>query len=195
MLRYQLQPGDIIAFYGTGFQSRVIEWVTFGPSHVGIVAEWDVTLPDGTIKTDLVLVESTTLCEHYCLHTRRLIRGVQVQWPSQRIEDYEGRAKLFRLTPDNELTRGQSRTLTTMLRHLVGTSYDLTGALWSGSRILKYIPWFGYSDRGTLFCSELIAKCLMKFGLLPLGNPGWYNPGSLLRTLLMCHSYQRGIPL
>lgn len=194
-LRYQLQPGDIVAFYGRDWRSLVIQFATFGPSHVGIIAEWELTMPDGTISHEMVLVESTTMCQHYCLHTQRLIDGVQVQWPSLRIDDYEGRAKLFRLSPDASLTPSQSTLLTTMLRRLVGTSYDMAGAFWSGSNFLKYVPWFGYSDGGTLFCSQLIAKCLMKFGLLPLGSPGWYNPGSLLRTLLMCNSYQRGVPL
>jgi hypothetical protein len=195
MLRYELQPGDIIAFYGRDWRSRIIEFATFGPSHVGIIAEWDVTRSDGTISREMVLVESTTMSPHYCLHTGQLIDGVQVQWPSMRIEDYDGRAKLFRLAPLNSLTSSQSQLLTLMLRKLIGTGYGMAGALWSGSRVLKYLSWFGYSDDGTMFCSQLIAKCLMKFGLLPLGNSGWYNPGSLLRTLLMCNSYQRGVPL
>src|SRR6185436_10032410 len=31
------EPGDLLLFYGRDFSSRVIEWATRGPSHVGIV--------------------------------------------------------------------------------------------------------------------------------------------------------------
>ena len=31
------EPGDLLIFYGRDFSSRVIEWATRGPSHVGIV--------------------------------------------------------------------------------------------------------------------------------------------------------------
>jgi hypothetical protein len=192
LLRNQLQPGDIIAFYGSDWRSRIIQWATLGPSHVGIVCEWH--LP-GDRAPQMVLVESTTMCNHYCLHTGRLIDGVQVQWPEQRIEDYEGRAKLYRARPEWALTDSQSKALTRNLRNVVGTGYDTPGAIWSGSRILKHLPFFGYSDGGTLFCSQMIAQCLMRFGLLPIGSPGVYNPGSLLRTLLMNLTYQRGVPL
>lgn len=191
----QLQPGDIVAFYGRDWRSLVIQFATLGPSHVGIIAEWELTHRDGTISREMVLVESTTMCNHYCLHTNQLIDGVQVQSPAIRVADYGGRAKLFRLAPDHTLTNSQSARLTKTLRDLVGKSYDLAGAFWSGTNLLKYLPFFGYSDGGTLFCSQLIAKCLMKFGKVPLGNAGCYNPGSLIRTVLSINTYQRGVPL
>lgn len=191
----RFQPGDIIAFYGSDWRSRVISVATRGPSHVGIVAQWE--LPDGfgSYRTELVLVESTTLCPRPCLVAGTQVDGVQVQYPGLRIQDYNGRAKLVRLSKHRTLLSDEVCKLTNHLHTWLGTPYDFRGALWSGTRVLKYVPWLPHNDLGSVFCSELIATALQRLSLLCVWNAGLFNPASLVNTLVRSGVYLPGVPL
>ena len=190
--RSRLEPGDILAFYGDGFSSRLIELVTWGPSHVGIVAKWEVPDIDGDWVSRIVLVESTSLCVRPCLVAGQHISGVQAQDPWQRIGDYNGQVRRYRLADHWTLGSDEEDLLTAMCRRWMGRSYDYRGALWSGTKILKWLPRLPYSDLGSLFCSELIAACLQRLGRLCVSNAGVFNPGSLVRTLVKSGVYLPG---
>lgn len=196
--RRQFEPGDIIAFYGSDWRSRVIELATWGPSHVGIVSEWPLDAPPsvGSYVIKHVLVESTTLCRHPCLETGKHFDGVQVQDPWNRIEDYQGRAKLFRLAPHRKLTDAQRDDLTAFLSDWIGRPYDMRGALWSGTKILKWLPRMPYSDLGSLFCSEMIVGVLQQLGHVCVSyNAGKFSPASMMWLLLESGVYLPGVPL
>lgn len=186
--------GDIIAFYGQDWRSRIIEAVTAGPSHVGIVCEWPMPATHGGYEIELVLIEATTMCERPCLIQGQRVNGVQAQWPRDRIADYDGHAKLFRLQEHRRLNEAKLDDLTDVASLFIGKPYDYRGALWSGTKILKYLPGLPYSDLGSMFCSEMIATCLQTLGLLCVTNAGRFDPGSLVRTLVKSGVYLPGVP-
>lgn len=188
--------GDILAFYGQDWRSRVISAVTAGPSHVGIIVEWPMpSSQHGGYDTELVLIESTTLCPRPCIERGVHINGVQAQWPRQRIEDYNGRAELYRLAEHWTLNEDEQDLLFELADEFLGKPYDYRGALWSGTRVLKYLPRMPYSDLGSLFCSELIATCVQRLGRLCVTNAGYFNPASLVRCLVKSGVYLPGVAL
>ena len=174
----QFQAGDILACYGGGWQSSVIRWATWGPSHVGIVAPISPDAPN-----NLVVFESTTLCNHPCVITGRKWNGVQAQRIQDRIDDYSGKVQRFSLMPAWDLSTDEAKFLSHILtKHHVGIPYDTSEAVISGTRVFKWSSFLPYPN-GNLFCSELVAFCLMRMCRMAQDNPARYNPASLLRRL------------
>jgi hypothetical protein len=185
------EPLDIAACYGTDPTSRAISWLTVspfaprrlrrGPSHVAVITNFH-EVP--------VWIESTTLCRHTCLVHGERIAGCQVHEPELRINDYlasGGHVDLYRLSPVDRLSSIESLLLSRILiRHFVGrnVTYDIGGALLSGTRLFKHTRLLPSADLNQLFCSELAAKVLMRLGRLNRDNPTKYNPGTLLRQLV-----------
>ena len=185
------EPLDIAACYGTDPTSRAISWMTAspfaprrlrrGPSHVAVVCHVE-GLP--------VWIESTTLCRHRCLVRHEKVAGCQVHPVETRINDYVtagGHVDLYRLSPVDRLSKIESNLLSRILiRHFVGrnVTYDVGGALLSGTRLFKHTRLLPSADLNQLFCSELAAKVLMRLGRLNRDNPTKYNPGTLLRQLV-----------
>ena len=185
------EPLDIAACYGTDPTSRAISWLTAspfaprrlrrGPSHVAVICHFH-EMP--------VLIESTTLCRHSCLIHGERISGCQAHQPEIRINDYlsaGGHVDLYRLSPVDRLSNSESELLSRILiRHFVGrnVTYDMGGALLSGTRLFKHTRLLPSADLNQLFCSELAAKVLMRLGRLNRDNPTKYNPGTLLRQLI-----------
>lgn len=176
------QDGDLLLFYGSDWTSRVIELATCGPSHVGIISRDDGGAP--------VLYESTTLCDLPDELSGRLRAGVQMHDPERRIRAYRGRVARLRLAPVWQLSRREAELLERMLRHVHGASYDLEGAILSGTRLFKWSSLMPYPDLGSLFCSELCAAVLMRLGRLPLSNPSLYHPAALVRHVRRCGVYE-----
>jgi hypothetical protein len=194
------EPGDLLIFYGRDLSSRVIEWATRGPSHVGIVCPHALAVPPsggadraagppegGT--TNMLLFESTTLCDEPCALTGKRISGVQAHEPKSRIAGYPGDAALVRLMPAWRLSRREVELLHHWLMHVASEPYDLRGALISGTRLFKWTALMPYPDLGSLFCSELCAAALMRLHRLPLSNASLYNPASLVREVRRCGTY------
>ena len=185
------EPLDIAACYGTDPTSKAISWLTAspfaprrlrrGPSHVAVICHLDGRT---------VWIESTTLCPHPCLVRHAKVAGCQVHPVEVRIQDYVasgGHVDLYRLSPVDRLSSSESQLLTRILiRHFVGRSvtYDVGGALLSGTRLFKHTRLLPSADLNQLFCSELAAKVLMRLGRLNRDNPTKYNPASLLRQLV-----------
>ena len=203
------EPGDLIVFYGRDLTSRVIEWATRGPSHVGIVCPTGVervekvkgveerrTPPQSGVfdpfdssTPSTLLFESTTLCDEPCALAGRRVSGVQAHDPRSRIATYPGRVALVRLTPAWRLTDHEVDRLRDWLLAVASEPYDLRGALLSGTRLFKWTALMPYPDLGSLFCSELCAAALMRLYRMPLANPSLYNPASLVRELRRCGTY------
>jgi hypothetical protein len=177
------EPGDLLIFYGRDFSSRVIEWATRGPSHVGIVC------PHVSATGAMLLFESTTLCDLPCLLTGKRISGVQAHEPASRIAGYAGSVALLRLAPAWRLNPREVDLLHDWLLHVANEPYDLRGALISGTRFFKWTALMPYPDLDSLFCSELCAAALMRLHRMPLANPSLYNPASLVREVRRCGTY------
>jgi hypothetical protein len=175
------EPGDLLIFYGEGLTSRVIEWFTFGPSHVGIVC------PHG--DEGPLLFESTTLCDEPCILTGKVQKGVQAHRPLSRIFNYPGAVEQLRLTPAWRLSHQEVDLLHRWLLHVAAEPYDLRGALVSGTRLFKWTALMPYPDLDSLFCSELCAAALMRLHRMPLSNPNLFNPASLVREVRRCGTY------
>lgn len=174
--------GDLLLFWGRTWQSRVIETVTRGPSHVGICTKWYHPRHEWPL-----LFESTTLCELPDILSGEKIQGVQAHDPAARVKAYDGRVARMRLRIP--LTCEQELSLRNRLYEIHGRPYDLRGAIESGTRLFKWTAWMPYPDLGHLFCSELVAEQLMQLLKLPLGDPGIYNPATLMREVQRCASY------
>ena len=181
----EFEPGDLLIFYGRNFTSRVIEWATQGPSHVGIVC------PHLQYKS--LLFESTTLCDEPCILTGKCVRGVQAHEPGLRIAHYAGSVSVLRLMPAWRLNREETHLLERWLMHVANEPYDLRGALLSGTRLFKWTALMPYPDLDSLFCSELCAAALMRLHRMPLTNPSLFNPAFLVREVRRCGTY--GAPL
>lgn len=181
------QAGDLLFFYGRDPVSRIIEWATRGPSHVGIVC------PYPRFGCD-VIWESTTLCDLPCLVTGKQKQGVQAHCAETRIAIYDGHACRMRLAKSWRLEQHEIARLQTYLLRVIDEPYDLGGAILSGTRLFKWTALMPYPDLGSLFCSELCAAALMRLQRMPLSNPSAFNPASLLRKLRRCGVYSAPEP-
>lgn len=167
-----MEIGTVVAFWGTDWLSRLISWSTWGPSHVGIIAE---------LNGQLVLFESTTLCKTPCLIQGKCVSGVQAQNIEDRVKQYRGGSvKYYPLHSHLNLNETESTKMSNFLISQIGKEYDKKAAVLSASHILKYFP---NPDLDTIFCSALVARALMISGRMPWANPETYSPASLLRTL------------
>lgn len=180
----RFRPGDVLLFYGHELVSRAISLCTWGPSHVGIIG----------LKTEMgepLLVESTTLCDLPDAFDGSVRKGVQFQRPWDRIAAYDGQVYRMRLVDGWWLWQNEVEWLDKLCRGIHGRPYDLEGAAFCEVRKFRLGRLLPYPDRGSLFCSELVAGLLMRLGRLPLSNPSSYSPASLARTLQSCGVYAR----
>lgn len=193
----EFQPLDIAACYGTGLTAKTIRYGTaslwaphrlrLGPSHVAVLCKF---------QGNMVWMESTTLCPHPCVILGYQLDGCQAHLPEERIRDYVaagGHVDLYRLSPIDRLSQHESDLLTTILvKHFIGqrVTYDLGGALLSGTRLFKRTHLLPQADLNELFCSELVAAVLMRLGRMNRANPTQFNPASLLRLLVRQGTYQ-----
>lgn len=204
MTEYEFQPLDLAACYGADLTARAISYGTasllapsrlrIGPSHVAVMCEH---------HGSMIWVESTTLCRHPCVIQRRQVSGCQAHIPEARLHDYcstYGSVDIYRLAPIERLSGEESQLLTKILvRHFIGrqVTYDMGGALLSGTRLFKRTRLLPSADLNELFCSELVAAVLMRLGRLNRANPTRFNPACLLRELVRQGTYRciRSFPL
>ena len=197
LANFDFQPLDIAACYGTGLTATTIRYGTaslwapkrlrVGPSHVAVLCRF---------QGNMVWMESTTLCPHPCVILGYQLDGCQAHLPEERIRDYVaagGHVDLYRLSPIDRLSALESDLLTTILvKHFIGqrVTYDLGGALLSGTRLFKRTHLLPQADLNELFCSELVAAVLMRLGRMNRANPTQFNPASLLRQVVRQGTYQ-----
>ena len=195
---FSFQPGDLVACFGTDWVGRGIQLATcspfaarglrLGPSHVAIISESD---------RGLLWVESTTLCPHPCLIRGEPVSGCQAHEPELRVQDYldaGGAVAVYRLTDINQLDRQERLLLRRILfRYFLAkpVAYDLSGALLSGARAIRWLGLLPGADLHSLFCSELVAALLMRLNRLNHANPTGFSPARLLRTLVAQGKYYR----
>jgi len=195
------EPGDIAACYGTDATSRVISLATcsvfpplfVGPSHVALIVR-DKAVHSRELGKPFWF-ESTTLCRHACLHAKALVNGPQIHHPENRINDYVaagGRVDLYRLSNLDALEPFEQIHMARIVEKILHEipSYDMAGAILSGTRCFHWSKLFPSADFESLFCSELVAKVLQKLGLMNQGNPTRLNPARMMRRLLRSGVYR-----
>lgn len=191
------QSLDLLACYGSSWTGRMISFGTasllapqrlrLGPSHIAIICRH---------HGSPVWVESTTLSPHPCVILNRPVNGVQAHLPELRIQDYTqagGHVDLYRLSPIDHLGDEESKLLSRILiQHFIGkeVTYDMGGALLSGTRLFKRTRLLPSADMNELFCSELVAAVLMRLNRMNRDNPTRYNPACLLRQLVREGTFQ-----
>ena len=125
------------------------------------------------------------------------VAGAQAHEPDERIADYVqhgGRVDIYRLTHFHRLTVEESRLLTRLvLDEFIdpGISYDMGGALLSGTRVFQCSRFFPGANLEQLFCSELVAAVIMRLNRMNHSNPSRYHPARLLRELVNTGKYER----
>ncbi len=108
------QEGDVLAFSGSHWMSRLIQVATFSPySHVGIVYRCPVN--------GLLLAESTTMLETPCVVRGVRHSGVQAHCLVERINSGDA---VYVLSPWRMLNWPQANELTRAVHECLGRPYD-----------------------------------------------------------------------
>ncbi len=169
--REYMRTGDIIAFSGKGRTSNIIKRFTHSDiSHVGIVY-----CTEGRIK----IMESTSLNGMADCETGEFIKGVQVQYLSERLESYDGQAYWCALNQD-----ANEYPMLEWLQDVHGkrTPYDTIQALGAGADWIDYLGFANEEDFSSLFCSELVCKALQLAGVVNREvNPSEQTPADVMK--------------
>jgi hypothetical protein len=184
-------PGDLLVFAGAGFESRFIALMSCRPwqllkgqwfSHIGICARG----PRG----DVLVFESTTLCDSPCEVLRHKVHGAQAHKPWERLDEYRGKVWRLRLAPREALTESESLRLTNFLMAEIGKPYDYDGALVAGTFALRLCRMF-VSRSDVFFCSDLVLAALKDVRRVDHDlNPRSFSPGRAVRDLTYWGTYQ-----
>lgn len=171
-----MKPGDIIGFCGHGIESQLINIGTWGIpfwglSHIGIMARFG---------DDLLLFESTTLCDEPCYIMKNPIDGVQAHLIENRIKNYKG--KIWHYPLLQPLRAHESYILTKFLKKKLGVTYDVLGAVRSGGKLLARLEaYFHPESMANLFCSELCAAAHREIERFDTINVSEWNPNRFVR--------------
>lgn len=191
-VRDLIQTGDVIAFSGRGLFSQIIKLRINCPiSHVGIVVRSNDTT--GLFADSVLLLESTTLTKGLDADGMDVIKGVQMRWLSQVVESYDGDVSIYQLknypTPENE------KKMIDWLREkkFQKTAYDYKQIAYLGFKTKNLKD----NENSTLFCSELVAKCLQKLGILSEDyHPSLMTPKDVLNIKIARSSiFKHPLPL
>ncbi|MEE9356609.1 MAG: hypothetical protein V3U75_13550 [Methylococcaceae bacterium] len=185
-IRNKIKFGDVISFSGKGDVSNIIKWKTNSDiSHVGMVLESEFVGGEKRI----VLVESTSLVNLPDIRTKELIKGVQMQHLSQRLDSYDGQAYYHEL--ERDLSSDQKTKMYDWLlgKHASRTPYDSVQAL--GSAIDLFDGWGleNKPDFSSLFCSEMVAKAFKIAGLIDC-NPSEQTPADVVKYDFLANRVQ-----
>lgn len=176
------QAGDLLAFSGSDWLSRLIKACTCSPRY-WFRAHWRCTNHIGIccdFRGKQVLIESTTQCDAPSLFPspRSAAGGVQAHWPEQRVAEFPGPVFRARLVPHWRLDQIESQRLTEFLLDFRGAAYDFVGALRAGIGTARA------ADLHRLFCSEIVAAALCRVFRLRDSNPSDWTPVAILEELV-----------
>jgi hypothetical protein len=166
-VRQDMKPGDLIAFGGMGWLSKIIKFFTMSHvSHVGIVMDWQ---EHGRV----MVMESTTL---------NGVKGVQINRLSSRLRHYEGHVWWM---PLNRSSR-KRLSLLAMKKFLWaqdGKKYDKRQAIKSA------IPFYTRENDKRMFCSELVAGAYEASGIINNVNTSEMTPEDVCRLGIFADPY------
>lgn len=174
--RHLMQPGDVIAFGGSGLFSKIIKLATYSDvSHVGVI-----------LKTQIMGAQSDQFFNQIIESTGD---GVSINRFSQTLAEYKG--DVWWLPLSQEL-RSEQFDVNAFFNFLyrqaaIDVSYDLTQALASAVDAFEKMPWANSDigrneeDFSKFFCSELVAAALEKAGAIDAINASEVTPIDLCR--------------
>ena len=169
-IRDQLQPGDLIAYGGMGWVSKLIKWSTGSPvSHVGVVARVD------SGHERVMVMESTSLNGR---------KGVQMNRLSKRVQEYNGHVWWLPLS-DRSREKLDIDKFWEYLWAQDGKKYDYLQASMSATLF------WAREDFGKLFCSELVAGAYEAGGLIAKINSSEATPKDLVNMRLYKRAYHQ----
>lgn len=175
-----MKTGDVIAFSGKGRISGIIKRATRSAySHVGLVV--NSTMSDG-FGQSVLLVESTTLGNLPDIISGKVIRGVQMQWLSQRIAAYPG--KVWWVPLRQSIPEEKSVAMLRWIRsiHARQAPYDTIQAIGSALDWWDRLGFTNKRDSYALFCSELVAYAWQVAGIIPETiNPSECTPQDIMQ--------------
>jgi len=161
-IRESLNTGDIVLFSGNGYISTIIQRLDQSKwSHVGILLKFDQ-------YDSLLLFESTTLSNLKDVKTNSFIKGVQTVPFSQRLTSYDGEIAIRKLVLLNEDICDRNKINEVLMKF----RYEVNGRPYEQNRfeLIKslYDGPFGLNaeNLSSIFCSELVAECYQRIGLL-----------------------------
>lgn len=130
--REQMKTGDLITFSGKNLGANLIKLVTRSSySHIGMVLEMEM---GGGFGQSILLVESHNSLETPDVKTNMIIRGVQMQWLSDRLNFHRGAAWWVPLrTP---LATDNLEKMQRWLRQTHRTPYDYSQLVGAGFDLL-----------------------------------------------------------
>ena len=168
-VRGEMQPGDLIAFGGTGWFSRIIKFFTMSPvSHVGVVLEWDTF---GRV----MIMEATSLDG---------FKGVQVNRLSSRVAQYDGHVWWMPLS-DQVRAKLNVHAMVKYMWAQDGKKYDTKQAIKSA------IPFWTRENDKRMFCSELVSRGYEQGGIIKDVNSSEMTPDDVCHFPLYKQEYHQ----
>lgn len=178
--RKQMKTGDVIAFSGKGRVSELIKWKTGSPySHVAMVVAVDLSAGFGK---SVMITEATTLLTLPDAKTGELVKGVQMQWLSQRLDAYDGDVWWGQVLESFPVDKLHNMTRWIRQRHVQRTPYDAIQAMGAGMDLFDWIPGVANDpDFSSLFCSEYVMRAWQIAGLVDdTVNPSEMTPADVM---------------
>ena len=184
---YIPRPGDVLAYAGRDFVSRVVQIATMSwYSHVAIVGRPrtnDILATDGDLGNalhygdQLMVFESTGNFPLADAFTNKRMDGFQAHLFEAAITArlLKGRVFVFRLA--EPLDWRENHKLCEFLLNQYGKKYDYHGAIRAATRIIKL---FFREDDNYWFCSELVGQALEEVGRWEQENSSLQTPKSLI---------------
>lgn len=185
-IRNKMQPGDVIAFAGRTFVSKLIQWTTKSKiTHVGVILQSKLLIDDQPQSGYFnQVVESAEIDGFAGVSTNRL---------SKRIEYFNGEIWWLRLK--DELRQNLDfKKYYDFLLHQEGKEYDKPQAISSAFdrtdnlNLMGDIT-FNKEDFSKFFCSELVAAALEAGGIIKNINASEVTPADLVRFNLYESEY------
>jgi hypothetical protein len=172
-VRDALKVGDQVGFSGNSRFSRAIKQVQFAHARrAGVPLPWHISHVATVLRTKVngservMIIESTTDVTLPDAETKKLFKGVQLHFLSNRLATYDGDLYLYPLR--NNVTAEQEKRMVDWAtkKHHEGCMYDAAQAVGAG---LDFWDRFceNAEDFSRLFCSELSTKLLKEAGQLP----------------------------
>lgn len=154
-VRHKILAGDLIAFSGKGFFSRLIKfWTCSKISHVGVVR---TVREDGRVE----VIESTSLNGK---------SGVQVNRLSKRVSNYKGKVFWIPLSKESRATMNFPDFWEYLWKQ-DGKKYDFKQAIKAGLYL-----WSTRENGAEMFCSELVTGAYEAGGIIPETNASEMTP-------------------
>ncbi len=172
-----MRAGDVLAFSGNAFGSKLIQFFTKSPiSHVAIVSE------NGGGKE---YVEANNILKKVGVY----------RFPAEKLEEYNGRVWLLPLSSSAH-KRMNKTILENYLFQQANFAFDTFGSIRSAEVLLPLIPVLRnririvyQEDLSKLFCSEFIAAAFRTSGVIKNINASEVTPADLCRFSIYEASY------